>query len=92
MKTFFHCIGLMVMCLPGLGAEPVMRTVRMLEGEHWWGLASGKGSEQPYTEKTDLRFDLFDTGYGNQTASFMVSDRGRALWCDEQVVATVRGR
>ena len=91
MRAFAVCCGLLAMCLPGFGAEPVVRTVRMLEGEHWWGLASGKGTEQPYTEKTDLRFDLFDTGYGNQTASFMVSDRGRVLWCDEQVVATVRG-
>ena len=45
MRAFAVCCGLLALGLPGFGAEPVVRTVRMLEGEHWWGLASGKGTE-----------------------------------------------
>lgn len=87
MKAPALFVGLIVVALTG-AAE--VKTVRMLEGEHWWGLASGKGTQQPYDAKTDLVFDLFADNYANQSASFLVSDRGRVLWCDEQVKATLR--
>lgn len=64
--------------------------VQMLEGEHWWGLASGKGTNQPYTQDTDIKLDLRVSGFGNQTASLMLSDKGRSIWCDEQVVAEIK--
>ena len=47
--------------------------VQMLEGEHWWGLASGMGTAQPYTRETDIKLDLRVSGFGNQTSSLLLS-------------------
>ena len=61
----------------------------MLPGEKWWGAASGKGTEMPYTEATSLALDLYSSGYGNQTASLLLSDKGRVIWCDDQTVLSI---
>ena len=69
-----------------LFAEPHPRTetVGMLPGEHWWGCANYFGPQMPFTERTGLVIDLTKRNYANQYASFMVSDRGREIWCDDQ--------
>ena len=86
MKTKMLLTAIGIACVAA--AETL--TVRMQDGECWWGLASGKGRNMPYTAKTDMKLDLFATGYGNQTASLLISDRGRLVWCDEQVKATIK--
>ena len=59
------------------------RTIQMLPGERWWGGANYFGTEMPFTSATKLTIDLTKDGYANQYASFLVSDKGRAIWCDE---------
>ena len=65
-------------------------TVRMLPGEHWWGVMNYYGTQMPFDERTDLRMDVRVSNESNQAASFLVSDRGRFIWCDEQTEVTIR--
>ena len=68
-------------------------SVDMLKGENWWGAANFRGSEMPFTEKTSLSIDLRKDGGANQYASMLLSDKGRAIWCDEQTkISFVAGR
>ena len=69
-------------------ADPV--TVKMLPGEHWWGVMNYYGSQMPFDEKTDLVMDVRRDNKSNQAASFLVSDKGRSLWCDEQTLVTLK--
>ena len=66
-------------------------SVRMLSGENWWGLGSGFGRRMPFDEQTDFKCDLRVSNYANQTASLLISSRGRVLWCAEPVEATIGG-
>ena len=63
--------------------------LRMLPGEKWWGLCTTFGNRMPYTEATSFECDLRKDNYGNQTLSFLCSDRGRAIWCPEPVAARI---
>ncbi len=60
------------------------RKVEMLPGENWWGGANYFGKEMPFNAGTRLTIDLTKDGYANQYASLLVSDKGRAIWCDAQ--------
>ena len=60
------------------------KTVEMLPGECWWGVATRFGSSMPFTSSSALKIDLRKDGYANQYASFLISDKGRAVWCEEQ--------
>ena len=64
-------------------------SVKMLEGENWWGVANYFGSKMPFTGKSTLKVDLRKQGYSNQFASMLISDRGRVIWCDDQTVITI---
>ena len=66
-------------------------SVRMLSGENWWGLCSNFGRQMPFNEKSDFQCDLRVSNYANPSASFLVSDHGRVLWCAEPVEATIGG-
>ena len=59
------------------------RTIQMLPEENWWGCANYFGKEMPFNSKTKLTINLTKDGYANQYASFLVSDKGRAIWCNE---------
>ena len=63
--------------------EATERRVAMLPGEKWWGCANHFGREMPFDSNTDIVIDLTEDGHANQYASFMVSDRGRAIWREE---------
>ena len=65
--------------------------VRMLPGERWWGLCNAFGREMPFTERTELSFDLRLDNYSHQALSFLCSDRGRAIWCPEPVGVEIAG-
>ena len=63
--------------------------VKMLPGEHWWGLCNNFGRDMPFTEKSSFTCDLRKDNYSHQSLSFLCSDRGRAVWCAEPVGVTV---
>ena len=59
-------------------------SVVMHNGEKWWGGANSHGSKMPFDKNTSLVIDLCKDGGANQYASLLLSDRGRAIWCDGQ--------
>ena len=81
------------MALAGLFARAAVaaaRTVEMLPGEGWWGLCNGFGREMPFTEESVFSCDLRENNYAHPAQSMLVSDKGRAIWCDEPVKVTIR--
>ena len=66
------------------GASADVRTVKIEEGENWWGAANFFGTNMPFTAKTSLKIDLRRKNYSNQCASLLISDRGRAIWSEGQ--------
>lgn len=64
-------------------------SVRMLSGENWWGLCSNFGRQMPFNEKSDFQCDLRVSNYSHQSQSILVSDKGRVLYCDAPVEATI---
>ena len=71
------------------GAFAETLSVKMLDGENWWGGANYFGSQMPFTQKTALAIDLTKSGFANQYASMLISDKGRVVWCDDQTVLTI---
>ncbi|MBR4257752.1 MAG: glycoside hydrolase, partial [Kiritimatiellae bacterium] len=69
----------------------VERSVSMLPGESWWGLAAGFGRRMPFDATTDFKCDLRVSNYANAAASLLLSDKGRVIWCAEPVEATIGG-
>jgi len=67
-----------------------VRKIAMMEGENWWGAANYFGTNMPFTAKTRLSIDLRRKNYSNQCASFLVSDRGRVVWSEEQSEIVIR--
>ena len=76
--------GLFLCVFAGSAFAAESRTVRMLDGERWWGVANAYGSEMPFDSKSSFKMDLRKSGGGNQFASFLLSDRGRVIWCEDQ--------
>ena len=74
-----------------MGGPAVLRKVVMLGEEHWWGCANHFGRDMPFDSKTDIVIDLTNDGYANQYASFMVSDKGRVIWCDDLARFEIKG-
>lgn len=72
-------------------ASGMTRTVQMLPGEEWYGVATYFGPEMPFTEKTELAIDLRVNGWANQYASLLLSSRGRVIWCDRQAGFVLSG-
>ena len=75
------------------GAEASGRGVvntKMLPGEKWWGCANFFGEKMPFGERTDIEIDITKSGWSNQYASLLVSDKGRFIWCDRQCRFIVR--
>jgi len=66
------------------------KSVTMLPGEKWWGVMNYYGSQMPFDAKTDLTMDVRAHNHSNQAASFLVSDRGRSIWCDEQTLVRIK--
>jgi len=76
-----------VLMMSGTSAETL--SVKMLEGENWWGAANYFGSKMPFTEKSTLNVDLRKRGFANQFASMLISDKGRVVWCEDQTAITI---
>ena len=64
-------------------------SVKMLPDENWWGLCSNFGRKMPFNAQSDFRCDLRISNYDNQSQSLLVSDRGRVIYCDAPVEATI---
>ena len=65
--------------------------VKMLPGEKWWGVCNSFGSDMPFSEKSDFSCDLRLDNYSHQSLSFLCSDKGRVIWCEEPVGVTIKG-
>ena len=81
---------LLVLLLMGSACADEL-SVRMLSGENWWGLCSNFGRQMPFNEKSDFQCDLRVSNYSHQSQSVLVSDKGRVLYCDAPVEATIGG-
>jgi len=60
---------------------PGSAMIPLLAGEHWWGGAAAFGTSMPFDEKTDIVLELARNNYDNASAPFLVSDRGRSVFC-----------
>ena len=88
MKRLYGLVmALAVLMMSGTSAETL--SVKMLEGENWWGAANYFGSKMPFTEKSTLNVDLRKRGFANQFASMLISDKGRVVWCEDQTAITI---
>lgn len=58
------------------------QTIKLLDGEYWWGGAVEDGVKMPYADK-DFSRDLNPIATSNQAAPFLVSSKGRYVWCEE---------
>lgn len=54
-------------------------TISINAGEHWWAGIVNQGHQMPFTGDERL-FDLTKNGYDNQSAPFLISDKGRFIW------------
>lgn len=70
-------------------ASAAEKTVAMLPHEKWWGLCSNFGRQMPFNEKSDFKCDLRVSNYSHQSQSLLVSDKGRVLYCNDPVEATI---
>ena len=61
-----------------------VRTVKIEDGELWWGAANFFGTNMPFSAKTRLTVNLRKRNYSNQCASLLLSDHGRVIWSDGQ--------
>ena len=59
------------------------------DNECWWGGGIRFGTKMPFTKDTEIKVDLrgVETNdCANQTMPFLVSNKGRYIWCDEDFV------
>ena len=89
MKPFSYLFVLAAFFACSVRADEL--SFRMLSGENWWGLCSNFGRQMPFNEKSDFQCDLRISNYSHQSQSVLVSDKGRVLYCDTPVEATIGG-
>lgn len=89
-RAFAAAAALFVTAVAG-SLQAGVRTIEMAPGENWWGVANFHGSSMPFNAKTSLKIDIRKDGRANQYASLMVSDKGRAIWCEEQAEFKIEG-
>ena len=89
MKTNRQVV-LLVALVATLVGRADTKTVDMLPAEHWWGVMNYYGAQMPFDTQTDLTMDVRVENKSNQAASFLVSDRGRSIWCDEQTAVEIK--
>ena len=76
--------------LTALASDAAIREIAMRAGEQWWGVCNDFGRDMPFTEKSDFKCDLRRDNYSHQSLSFLVSDKGRLLWCPEPVGVVIK--
>ena len=60
-------------------------SLKLSVDESWWGLGGGWGRFMPFTAESGFAADIRKSNAGHPVASFLVSDKGRYIWCDEPV-------
>ena len=66
-----------------------MKIWDIIENECWWGGGIRFGTKMPFTKDTEIKVDLrgIETpDCSNQNMPFLVSNKGRYIWCDEDFV------
>lgn len=67
------------------------KTFKMLEGEYWWGITVLNACQMPFDKNTDLTVDLISKDdWRTQSAPLMLSSKGRYIWCEDEVVITIK--
>ena len=90
-RITYYTISIAVVVAYASVAIGEVLSVKMLPGEQWWGLCNNFGSEMPFTGSSSLKCDLRMENYGHQSLSFLCSDRGRVVWCNEPVGVNISG-
>ena len=62
--------------------------VDSLDGEKWWGLSNTDGYLQPFTDYALM--DLANDSRLGETTPFLVSSKGRYIWCDSPFVVSCK--
>lgn len=62
---------------------------RIKKGEYWYGGLVSEGYKMPFGFKVFKRINISRSRSNNQTASFLVSSKGRYIWCEEGIKVTV---
>ncbi|MHB1484114.1 MAG: glycoside hydrolase family 31 protein [Saccharofermentanales bacterium] len=57
-------------------------TIGFLENEHWWGGAIVDGLAMPFCAGSHHKRELDHNNTYNQAAPFLLSDKGRFIWCE----------
>ena len=80
-------LGAMTVCASG-----GVTTVKISDGESWWGVATTAGRHEPLTAATkDFVRDIRSDNYSNQAAPILLSSRGRYIWSDAAFRCSVSG-
>lgn len=66
-------------------------SLKIEDGEYWYGGCVMDGSRYPFTAGDDYRLDLIDLDSPNQVSPAFVSTHGRALWSEEPFDLKVQG-
>lgn len=79
------CLLMATGLLLAIDAVASVCQVKMLPEENWWGVDNAFGRDMPFTAASEFACDLRQENYSHQALSFLVSDRGRAVWSAEPV-------
>lgn len=67
------------------------KSFKMLAGECWWGITVLNACNMPFDKNTDLTVDLTSRDdWRTQTAPLMLSNKGRYIWCDDEIVISIK--
>ena len=67
------------------------KSFKMLDGEFWWGITVLYACDMPFDQNTDLTVDLITRDdWRTQAAPLMLSNKGRYIWCEDEVVITIK--
>ena len=86
-KGFF---SVAVALMGAFAAQADSLEMQIRPGEGWWGACNNFGRDMPFTEKSAFACDLRLHNYSHQSLSFLCSDKGRVLWCDEPVSIKIK--
>ena len=86
-KGFF---SVAVALMGAFAAQADSLEIQIRPGEGWWGACNNFGRDMPFTENSAFACDLRLHNYSDQSLSFLCSDKGRVLWCDEPVSIKIK--
>lgn len=60
-------------------------SIKIIDGEYWWGGMSAIGHETPYDINSNVSYDQWGNNAGNQAQPILLSSKGRLIWCDNPI-------